>query len=82
MHLLHSYKNKENRRNIEDDLENWTGRWMPDKPDDSTPPSKTLPKNNRLYEYESITEYSHEYMGHVSPECDDAKVNITIINCL
>lgn len=79
MHLLHSYKNKENRRNIEDDLENWTGRWMPDKPDDSTPSSKTLPKNNRLYEYESITEYPHEmYMGHVSPECDDAKTNLTV----
>lgn len=78
VHLLHSYKyNKENRRNIENDLENWTGRWMPDRSDDPTPPPKILPKNERLYEYESIVEYPHEmYMGHVSPECDDAKVNI------
>lgn len=85
MHILHhGYKqkeqdyNKENRRNIDNDLENWTGRWMPDRPDDATPPPKILPKNKRLYEYESITEFPHDmYMGHVSPECDDAKVNIT-----
>lgn len=107
--------NKEKRRNLEDDLENWTGRWMPDRfdnptlppkvlpktqqsykygsvaelpwpgrwmpdrPDDPTPSSNILPKNERLYEYESITEFPHEmYMGHVSPECDDAKTNLTI----
>lgn len=110
--------NKEKRRNLEDDFENWTGRWMPDRPDNLTPPPKILPKtqqsyeygsvaelphelpwpghwipnrpdvptpspnilqkNELLYEYESITEFPHEmYMGHVSPECDDAKVNIT-----
>lgn len=109
--------NKEKRRNIEDGLENWTGRWMPDRPDNLTPPPKVLPKtqqsyeygsvaelpheipwlgywmpngpdnptpssniypkNERLYEYKSITEFPHEmYMGHVSPECDDAKVNV------
>ncbi|XP_072745291.1 uncharacterized protein [Anoplolepis gracilipes] len=116
--LFHGYKyNKENRRNIDQDLENWTGRWMPDrpdiptpppkvlpktqqsyeygsellheipwpgrwmpnKPDDPTPPLKILPKNeHELYEYESITEFPHMYMGHVSPECDDAKTNLTI----
>lgn len=106
--------NKEKRRNLEDDLENWTGRWMPDrfdnptlspkilpktqqsykygslaelpwpgrwmpdKPGDPTPSSNILLKNERLYEYESITEFPHEmYMGHVSSECDDAKVNVT-----
>ncbi|KAM0733234.1 Tumor protein p53-inducible protein 13 [Formica fusca] len=81
MHLLHyGYKyNKENRRNIDNDLENWTGRWMPDRPDDTTPPPKILPKDKRLYEYESITEFPNDiYMGHVSPECDDAKTNLTI----
>ncbi|KAL6448279.1 hypothetical protein ACFW04_000327 [Cataglyphis niger] len=85
MHLLHhDYKqkeqgyNKENRRNIDNDLENWTGRWMPDRPDDATPPPEVL-KNKRLYEYESITEFPHDmYMGYVSPECDDAKTNLTI----
>lgn len=90
MLLHHGYKhnreshNKENRRNIDNDLENWTGRWMPDRPDDATPPPKILPNNKRLYEYESITEYPHDmYMGHVSPECDDARVNITFnhIDC-
>lgn len=56
----------------------WPGRWMPDRPDDPKPPPKVLPKNQR-YEYESIIEFPHKmYMGHVSPECDDAKVFIHI----
>lgn len=111
MNLL---KNKENRRDAEDGVENWPGRWMPDRPDDPTPPPKILPKqenedggsatemshemshewngrmfdhvdalmqpNNEQNEYESVTEFPHEmYMGHVSPECDDAKVLVQLI---
>ncbi|XP_011170662.1 uncharacterized protein LOC105203549 [Solenopsis invicta] len=120
LHILDNNEyNKEKRRNIKDELENWNGRWMPDRPDDPKPPpkvwpknqqqyeyesvteipsemhwtgrwmpdrpdnpkplSKILSKNQRQYEYESIIEFPHEmYMGHVSPECDDAKTNLTI----
>ncbi|XP_020278335.1 uncharacterized protein LOC109852012 [Pseudomyrmex gracilis] len=111
--LMNLLKNKENRRDAEDGVENWPGRWMPDRPDDPTPPPKILPKqenedggsatemshemshewngrmfdhvdalmqpNNEQNEYESVTEFPHEmYMGHVSPECDDAKTNLTV----
>lgn len=56
----------------------WPGRWMPNRPDDPKPPPKVLPKNQR-YEYESIIEFPHKtYMGDMSPECDDAKTNLTI----
>jgi len=51
--------NKEKRRNIEDEFENWHGRWMPDRPGDPKPPPKVLPKNQR-YEYELVTESPHE----------------------
>lgn len=117
MRLLAESNNKENRRDAEDGLENWPGRWMPDRPDDPTPPPKVLPKqenkdefmtemsqemshewngrmsdhvdalmqpnNEQNDEYESVTEFLHEiYMGHVSPECDDAKVLVQRISCI
>lgn len=66
---------QENRRSTENELENWAGRWMPDRPGDPTPPPKVLPKNKPEY-YVSITEHPHKYMGHVFPDCDDAKVDI------
>ncbi|XP_011635651.1 uncharacterized protein LOC105426224 isoform X1 [Pogonomyrmex barbatus] len=56
----------------------WTGRWMPDRLGDPTPPPKVLPKNQQQHEYESMTEPSHIHMGHVSPDCDDAKTNLTV----
>lgn len=60
-------------------LEDWPGRWMPDRPGDPTPPPKVLPKNEQEH-YDSVTELSHKMqhiqMGHVSPDCDDAKVYI------
>ncbi|XP_018396394.1 PREDICTED: uncharacterized protein LOC108774724 isoform X1 [Cyphomyrmex costatus] len=56
----------------------WPGRWMPEKPNNSKLPFK-ISLNNERNEYESITEFPHEmYMGHVSPECDDAKTNLTL----
>lgn len=55
-----SDSNKENRRRDADD-ENWSGRWMPDRPDDPTPPPKIWPKQED--EDGSLTEMSHE-MSH------------------
>lgn len=69
---VYTENNKENRRNIEDEFENWTGRWMPHRP--GSPSSEVLP-GNKLEYYEPVTEPSHEmYMGNVSPQCDDGKV--------
>lgn len=61
-------------------VKHWTGRWMPERPDDSTPPPKIFPhKPNLAHEY--VPEIPHEIsMGHVSPECDDAKVNVLSIH--
>lgn len=59
----------------------WTGRWMPDRPDDPTPPPKVFPDNDQRFE--SVSEVSHEMsMSYVSPECDDAKVNIIPTDCV
>ncbi|EZA55425.1 uncharacterized protein LOC105279169 isoform X2 [Ooceraea biroi] len=70
---------KANRRNIED--MNWTGRWMPDRPGDPTPPPKVWPKNEEKYDdrYESVTEFSHGmHHGFVQSQCDDGKSNLDI----
>ncbi|XP_011700804.1 PREDICTED: uncharacterized protein LOC105457680 [Wasmannia auropunctata] len=70
--------NKEKRRNIKDEFDNWSGRWISERPSDPKL-SKVLPKNQTRYEYESVTEFPREmYMDSVSPECDDAKTNLTI----
>nr|XP_050849830.1 uncharacterized protein LOC127063748 isoform X3 [Vespula vulgaris] len=80
LQLFRSYgeRERENRRNIDNDLETWTGRWMPERLGDPTPPPKILSKN----EY-SHDDYSQNFihsipMGIVSTECDDAKTNLTI----
>lgn len=69
--------NEENRRNVKDDeLENWKGRWMPDRPDDPLPPPKIFPENERP---DLPTHTLHRIpMGQVSPTCDDAKTNLTV----
>jgi hypothetical protein len=65
-----------NRRNI-DDVENWTGRWMPDREGDPTPPPKVWPKERFNEDYESVTESFHGiHHGVVQPQCDDGKVGI------
>jgi len=65
-----------NRRNI-DDLQNWTGRWMPDREGDPTPPPKVWPKERYNEEYESVTESFHGiHHGVVQAQCDDGKVGI------
>ncbi|XP_012059423.1 PREDICTED: uncharacterized protein LOC105622616 [Atta cephalotes] len=60
LHTLHNNEYKDKRRNIEDEFENWNGRWMPDRPDDPKPPPKVFPKNQQQYEYESVTELPHK----------------------
>ncbi|KAK9297439.1 hypothetical protein QLX08_008864 [Tetragonisca angustula] len=69
------------RRNAngEDELENWTGRWMPDRLNDPTPPPKVFPKMDQTSDFES----SHSFhggvpMGYSSKSCDDAKTNLTV----
>lgn len=61
------------------DAENWTGRWMPDRPNDPTPSPKVWPKNKQRHdnEYESATELP-SVMHHnlLQPHCDDGKVSV------
>ncbi|XP_018050647.1 PREDICTED: uncharacterized protein LOC108688767 isoform X2 [Atta colombica] len=70
LHTLHNNEYKDKRRNIEDEFENWNGRWMPDRPDDPKPPPKVFPKNQQQYEYESVTELPHKmyWPGHWMPD--------------
>jgi len=70
LHSLHNNEYKDKRRNIEDEFENWNGRWMPDRPDDPKPPPKVFPKNQQQYEYESVTELPHKmyWPGHWMPD--------------
>lgn len=56
--------------------ESWTGRWMPDRIGDPTPSPKVYPHSEQGY-HESMLESHHAmYMGQISSDCDDAKVNI------
>ncbi|XP_032688449.1 uncharacterized protein LOC116852328 [Odontomachus brunneus] len=68
--------NKENRRDV-DELENWTGRWMPERLGDPTPPPKVYPHNGLEYE-ETMAGHHNMYMGQISSDCDDAKTNLTV----
>lgn len=67
--------NRDNRRDIDDETENWTGRWMPDRLGDPTPPPKVYPHSEQGY-HESM---SDSHMGRIS-DCDDAQVNILIFH--
>lgn len=66
--------NKGNRRDIGDEFENWSGRWMPDRLGDPTPPPKVYPYSKQSND-ESMVEH-HQNMGQISSDCDDAKVDI------
>ncbi|KYN01831.1 hypothetical protein ALC62_07303 [Cyphomyrmex costatus] len=75
-------KDKYKRRDVVDNFKNWNGRWMPDRPGDPKPPPKVFPKNQQ-YEYESVAElpekmYWPEHWISNTPECDDAKTNLTL----
>ncbi|CAK9828798.1 hypothetical protein ANTRET_LOCUS6254 [Anthophora retusa] len=83
LRLLRKYtydsQNGENRRNVNDDeLENWRGRWMPDKLDDPTPPPKIFPKNEEKSDFQSWQSIHGVPMGYPSVHCDDAKTNLTV----
>ena len=64
------------RRNAngEDEPESWTGRWMPDRPNDPTPPPKVFPKMDQTADFESSHSFHGVPMGYSSKSCDDAKV--------
>lgn len=65
----------ESRRNIiNDELEDWPGRWMPDRPNDPTPPPKIFPKISET----SVQSLHGIPMGYSSQNCDDAKVRTSI----
>ncbi|XP_006621423.1 uncharacterized protein LOC102680815 [Apis dorsata] len=65
----------ENRRNIiNDELEDWPGRWMPDRPNDPTPPPKIFPKISQT----TVQSLHGIPMGYSSQNCDDAKSNLTM----
>lgn len=66
------------RRNAngEGEPESWTGRWMPDRPNDPTPPPKVFPKMDQTTDFESFHSFHGRVpMGYSSKSCDDAKVD-------
>lgn len=65
---------RESRRNIDDELENWTGRWMPDRPNEFTPPPKVLANVDQITLPGSSQSLHGVPMGYPSRNCDDAKV--------
>lgn len=78
----HLLRYKEMNRRYVENVESWTGRWMPDRPGDPTPPPKIWPKTKETYnnEYESVTEFSHgTHHGPLQPQCDDGKVGIASV---
>lgn len=78
--LRHYDDDRKFRRFMSNDaLENWTGRWMPERPDDPTPPPKVFPKTEEDNALGGLMHDSHGIaMGHPSSTCDDAKTNLTM----
>lgn len=82
LNLLDIYRtylenNKGNRRDIQDESENWTGRWMPERLGDPTPPPKVYPYSGQEYKESMAGHHNDIYMGQIS-DCDNAKVdNVT-----
>ncbi|XP_076757930.1 uncharacterized protein LOC143427570 [Xylocopa sonorina] len=69
-----------NRRDaLDDDQENWTGRWMPDRPDSPTPPPKVFASSDKADDTLKPLQSVHGVaMGYPSAACDDAKTNLTV----
>lgn len=68
---------REIRRNIDDyddELKNWTGQWMPHRPNDPTVPPKVFPKVDQTTVLGSSQSPHGVPMGYPSKSCDDAKV--------
>ncbi|XP_017880005.1 uncharacterized protein LOC108624905 [Ceratina calcarata] len=66
------------RRDVYEGLESWTGRWMPDRLNDPTPPPKVFPKTENAKDQGSMHDIHGIAMGHPSVNCDDAKTNLTM----
>ncbi|XP_017760345.1 PREDICTED: uncharacterized protein LOC108550930 isoform X2 [Eufriesea mexicana] len=72
---------REIRRNVndyDDELKNWTGQWMPHRPNDPTLPPKIFPKVDQSSVLESSQSPHGVPMGYPSKSCDDAKTNLTL----
>lgn len=77
--LKYIYRNREKRMEIDDDFENWKGRWMPTRLGEPVAPPKIFPKT----ENDEIIKYRMQYphgvpMGESNHKCDDAKTNLTM----
>lgn len=67
--------NAKNRRDTNDEFDNWKGRWMPTRPGDPTPPPKIFAKTEEELIRGPLLPTHRVRMGYSSPDCDDAKVN-------
>ncbi|XP_076168557.1 uncharacterized protein LOC143147312 [Ptiloglossa arizonensis] len=70
--------NAKNRRDTNDEFDNWKGRWMPTRPGDPTPPPKIFAKTEEELIRGPLLPTHRVRMGYSSPDCDDAKTNLTI----
>ena len=62
-------RESKSRETTESSLENWTGRWMPDRAGDPTPPPKIFPIGSS----EEAAAIHRQSMGP-NKACDDGKV--------
>ncbi|XP_076647825.1 uncharacterized protein LOC143356206 [Halictus rubicundus] len=69
-------KNRRNAAGNEDTAETWKGRWMPDKPGEPAPPPKIFPNSEQTSL--GLEPIHGVPMGNPSPNCDDAKTNLTM----
>ncbi|XP_012264906.2 uncharacterized protein LOC105691173 [Athalia rosae] len=82
-HKLHKQHgaNKEWARETgyDDEDEKWTGRWMPSRSDDPTPPPKVLHKTGKFKDHNVPADPDHLIgMGVQSKQCDDGKTNLRV----
>ena len=72
------YANGENRRSANDELDDWNGRWMPDRSNEPIPPLKIYAKQSESGGHGPSESLHGVLMGVPSSTCDDAKTNLTI----
>ncbi|XP_078046060.1 uncharacterized protein LOC144474736 [Augochlora pura] len=73
--LRHAFRDdRENRRNANEEI--WTGRWMPDRPGEPAAPPKVFPKSQQSSL--GLQSVHGVQMGQKTPDCDDAKTNLTV----
>ncbi|XP_058789533.1 uncharacterized protein LOC131663254 [Phymastichus coffea] len=75
MDILNNYtdnaKGHQRDSNKNDLVENWTGRWLPSRPGEYTPPPKVFHKE--IYPHNENVQ-----MGVKNVKCDDGKTNLTV----